>query len=285
MFNKPWAIVISLAICALAVISFTINWPAQFVITGSLYLLAGNLYAVRGIRSTPPMATFLVLVSPYVLIYSIGAFITGNAITFPIALIGPVAGAAGFLLGRSRKPSVGSYLLLIAGLLLIGSGFYGMKNWITYVRNPASTVNEVPPAVVFRNEIGREMTLAELKGKTIVLDFWSTTCAPCVKKFPVFDAMKQQYSNDPDIVFASVYLPNVTDRDEVVKTFGGHHRFSFLKLYSQDRRVWTDFKVPFVPYLVVIDKDFRIRYRGSFRTDASYTYLNAKTIIENINKR
>ena len=40
-------------------------------------------------------------------------------------------------------------------------------------------------------------------GKTIVLDFWSTWCVPCVKAIPHLNALAEEFAND-DVIFAAV---------------------------------------------------------------------------------
>lgn len=46
--------------------------------------------------------------------------------------------------------------------------------------------------------------LAALNGKTVVLDFWATSCPPCIGDIPDFVAFQNQIANRDDIVFVSV---------------------------------------------------------------------------------
>jgi thiol-disulfide isomerase/thioredoxin len=40
---------------------------------------------------------------------------------------------------------------------------------------------------------GREIDLAKLKGKVVLVDFWSTTCGPCIAEMPAIKAAYEKY--------------------------------------------------------------------------------------------
>jgi len=48
------------------------------------------------------------------------------------------------------------------------------------------------------------LALSSLKGKTAVMDFWATWCAPCRAQQPLIDKVKEQFGDAPDVVFVSV---------------------------------------------------------------------------------
>lgn len=277
-------ILISIGVCALATTSFLINWPMQFVITGSLYAMAGYFITISDGQADFRIRNGLILCIPYLLLYGYGVVWINNPITYPILLIAFVNAILGIWIGfkwHRTKTAITSLLFL---LLITGTGYLGMKNWIVYVRNPSPHVMEFPPEVIFSDEQGNPLALKDLKGKTIVLDFWSTTCAPCVKKFPVLDAISKKYRQDTSIIIASVYLPTPGDTPERIRNFGSIQNYSFTRLYSRELRMWKQFRVPFLPYLVVIDRDHRIRYRGSFHTEWNYFIINANRVIDRVYK-
>ena len=55
------------------------------------------------------------------------------------------------------------------------------------------TVREAPPSqpsTVFESADGREFSLKDLRGKTVVLNIWATWCAPCIKEMPSLDRLQ-----------------------------------------------------------------------------------------------
>lgn len=53
--------------------------------------------------------------------------------------------------------------------------------------------------------------------KLLVVNFWSTTCAPCVKELPFFMGVNNKYKNDPKFKMILVSLDRALDKDRVLK--------------------------------------------------------------------
>lgn len=46
------------------------------------------------------------------------------------------------------------------------------------------------PAIAFTGPDGQQRTLADLKGRTLLLNLWATWCAPCKAEMPVLDRLQ-----------------------------------------------------------------------------------------------
>ncbi len=78
---------------------------------------------------------------------------------------------------------------------------------------PLETPNALADVTFFKPD-GSEATMADYDGKGVVLNFWATWCAPCVREMPELDRIKAELADDGIEVLAVS-----TDR-------GGHNDIS-----------------------------------------------------------
>ena len=65
------------------------------------------------------------------------------------------------------------------------------------------------PNLAFEDGAGKKLTLADFKGKTVLLNLWATWCVPCRKERPTLDALEQKLGS-PDFQVVAV---NIDTRD------------------------------------------------------------------------
>ncbi len=58
------------------------------------------------------------------------------------------------------------------------------------------------PDTPFVDAAGATRTLADYRGRGVVLNFWATWCAPCVREMPSLDHLKEKLSGDGITVLA-----------------------------------------------------------------------------------
>jgi thiol-disulfide isomerase/thioredoxin len=54
------------------------------------------------------------------------------------------------------------------------------------------------------DKTAQPLTISSLKGKTVVMDFWATWCAPCRAQQPLIEKVKAQFAADPNVLFVPV---------------------------------------------------------------------------------
>jgi len=67
-------------------------------------------------------------------------------------------------------------------------------------------VSDAAPDFTVKTLDGKDLSLADLKGRFVLLDFWATWCAPCVAEIPNLQAVHKAFGADPHFAMVSLSL-------------------------------------------------------------------------------
>lgn len=105
---------------------------------------------------------------------------------------------------------------------------------------------------------GAPLKLSEVKGKTLVLNFWATWCMPCRELEPLFEGVERRYAGQVDVTFFAVN----TDEDEtLVKPYVEREKVKSTVVFADGLDQWM--KIASIPTVMVLDREGRIVYRAS----------------------
>lgn len=125
-----------------------------------------------------------------------------------------------------------------------------------------------PPQEPFFDRQGQPVTLANFKGKVVVLNFWATWCAPCVKELPSLDRLQAKRGGDDFVVIA---LDVERESDAKAAPFMEEHDVMALEPYSDPKmKVWHAFMLEGLPTTILIGPDGRMiaRHEGGAEWDS-----------------
>jgi thiol-disulfide isomerase/thioredoxin len=106
----------------------------------------------------------------------------------------------------------------------------------------------------FTSLSGKKSSFSQLAGKVVVLNFWFTTCGPCIKEMPLLNQVLEQYKKDDSVVFLALAL----DDTKAVESFLQKNQFSYDHITSVKSPLL--FGVTAYPTHIVIDRKGIVRF-------------------------
>lgn len=118
-------------------------------------------------------------------------------------------------------------------------------------------VGQSAPAFTATTLDGQPVSLADLSGKLVVLNFWATWCPPCREEMPYFNDVYEQYK-DQGLVIIGI---NLGESEVAVRAFLQRTGVTFPVIIDQRDRLTRLYDVVPLPTTYVIGPDGRIRAR------------------------
>ena len=126
------------------------------------------------------------------------------------------------------------------------------------------------------------LTAAQLKGKVVLVDFWTYSCINCIRTIPHIKALHQRYAKD-GLVIIGVHTPEFAfERDprnvrKAIRDFG----IGYPVAIDNDWTIWRAFANQYWPAQYLADAKGRIRYHhfgegGEAATEAAIRALLAE---------
>lgn len=143
--------------------------------------------------------------------------------------------------------------------------------------NPRRARENYAPDFSFTSAQGEYMSLEDLQGKVVLLDFWGTWCPPCVESVPELRNLHKKYSKEPSFVLIGIS----SDReDEVWRDFTEKNKMVWPQYRDKDRKIQFAFGVRAFPTYILIDHEGIVRHRS-----VGMTWSRAASLDEAIRKQ
>jgi peroxiredoxin len=106
---------------------------------------------------------------------------------------------------------------------------------------------------------GLPVSLADFRGKVVVLDFWATWCPPCKREIPDFIELQTRYSSQ-GLQIIGIGL----DEPEKLKAFATSNGMNYSVLLGTDDIALKYGGISGIPTTFIIDKSVKIvnRFEG-----------------------
>jgi peroxiredoxin len=112
-------------------------------------------------------------------------------------------------------------------------------------------VGNLAPNFQLNNLEGKTVSLGDLRGKPVILNFWATWCHPCVFEMPFLQRVYEEQSAEGLVLLAI----NIGGTSSQVKEFLQAHNLSLTALLDTKQDVAQRYNIQYIPTTFFIDKD------------------------------
>src|SRR6185503_4387289 len=120
------------------------------------------------------------------------------------------------------------------------------------VENPRRARENFAPDFSFTSLQGEYISLDDLKGKVVLLDFWGTWCPPCVESVPELRNLWKRYSKEGTFVILGISSDN--DEQEW-REFTVKNKMVWPQYRDEDHRILRAYGIRAFPTYILIDHE------------------------------
>ncbi|WP_298844212.1 TlpA family protein disulfide reductase [Clostridium sp.] len=188
------------------------------------------------------------------------------------------------------------YLIVLIIAILVGGSIYTLNNYNASNSKSNSTVGSTNKGSTTQNNTsiqpietspnatktkaidfklkdlnGKELSLSDLKGKRVFLNFWATWCPPCKAEMPEIEKLYQETKNS-NLVIVAV---EIGEPLSTVKPFIDSNKYNFKVLIDPDQRVAAQYNITSIPtsYFIDVDGNIISKNIGGMNIDQMKAYI------------
>lgn len=117
---------------------------------------------------------------------------------------------------------------------------------------PGVKVGEAAPDFTLKNMQGENVTLSDLRGKVVLVNFWASWCPPCRQEMP---SMEELYQHLQDREFEMLAINVEENGPDAVAKFLEDKSHSFPILFDPQTQAQRRYNVSRFPETFVVDRN------------------------------
>jgi thiol-disulfide isomerase/thioredoxin len=135
------------------------------------------------------------------------------------------------------------------------------------------------PQLKLKDHNGKLHDLKSYVGKTVIVNFWASWCAPCIEELPSLSKLNATLDPEKTVVLTV----NGEEDQKAVALFLKRRRLTLTVLDDQDDVTTQAWGVQSVPTSWIVDPEQQLRYVA--RAEADFQSKALKTILEKLNSK
>jgi len=112
------------------------------------------------------------------------------------------------------------------------------------------------PEFTLKSQKGKNLSLKELRGQVVMINFWATWCGPCRQEIPVLNTLYEKY-RDTGFVLLGV---NVDSESVNAIQMVSKLKATYPILFDTDKHASVLYRVSAMPTTILIDRDGKVRH-------------------------
>ncbi len=145
------------------------------------------------------------------------------------------------------------------------------------INNPRRARENYAPDFSFTSSEGEHITLEDLRGKVVLIDFWGTWCPPCVESVPELRNLYKRYSKDSTFVLIGI---SSDDDEDAWREFTVKNKMVWPQYRDHDNRILRAFGIRAFPTYILIDHEGIVRF-----SSIGTSWQRAANLSDAINKQ
>ncbi|MFM7245684.1 MAG: TlpA family protein disulfide reductase, partial [Planctomycetaceae bacterium] len=159
------------------------------------------------------------------------------------------------------RPSISGAELTITPVAPPGSDVAALQKPVEV--RPMLAAGTPAPAFTVESADGKPLSLADFKGRIVILDFWATWCGPCLASMPGLEKLYQKVKDqNVEVLSLNVYDDKESFDEWIAVNRGTNFNFTFAfdpaDKGSAESVAGMKYNVPGLPTLYVIDGEGRV---------------------------
>ena len=124
-----------------------------------------------------------------------------------------------------------------------------------------SKAPEFPKGATWLNTT-KPISISELKGHIVVIDFWTYCCINCMHMIPTLSKIEEEYKNEPVVVIGvhSAKFEN-EQKPENIEEAMGRYEITHPVVVDEGMKIWRAYGASAWPTIVIVDANGNVAYK------------------------